>query len=75
MADLTKPQPGDIYIARRAHSAPTFDVGTDLTHLQLRFENYSDAARHADGAGRRSHVDVWRTNDGLSFECVGRYRL
>ncbi len=51
-----------------------FLVGTDYDQPQLSCHTYQEAMHHATSTAQLSHVDVWSTSDGFSFERVARYR-
>lgn len=74
MTSEHRPLPADLLILKRSHSSMLFLVGTDYDHPQLSCKTYQEALRHATGTAKRTHVDVWSTDDGASFERVAQFR-
>jgi hypothetical protein len=70
MNRLTRPQPGDLLIARDTDERNTYTLSVVPGPPQLRYTTYEVAIVAATAWGRRERLSVWVTEDGGTFTAV-----
>ncbi len=68
------PQPGDLVIRMRRHSAAVFVLGRDREPPQITCNSYQEALERALPTAERARIDVWYSMDGVTFERVATFR-
>ena len=69
------PQQGDL-VVRRAHaSREVYAVASFGGPSQVTFHTRVDALASARSFAARDKLDVWYTDDGLTFHSIARHRM
>lgn len=71
---LARGLPGDLLISRRPGTG-VYEISTMPGVAQFVVASYWSALTWASEVAKRECVDVWRSEDSVSFQCVDRHRV
>ena len=69
------PQQGDLVVRRERASGEVYAVASFGGPSQVTFHTRVDALASARSIAARDKLDVWYTDDGVTFHSIARHRL